>query len=192
MHMVARAAATTVVTVTDVEQFMLDHPKELWEVHRGELREKPEVSESHNIVLLRLIDQVLPQLDKQRFEARFNMGRVQYTSATYYIPDFYIVPIDGPRSIRNRPYKLEVFKEPLPFVAEGWSPSTGGYDVNEKIPEYQRRGDLEIWKLHPFDFTLTAWRRLYDGTYSVDIYRTGSLQLAALSDVTIDLDALFA
>ncbi|MEP6871059.1 MAG: hypothetical protein ABI939_04320 [Anaerolineaceae bacterium] len=33
---------------------------------------------------------------------------------------------------------------PLPFVAEVWLPSTGEYDVDEKFPQYQRRGDLEI------------------------------------------------
>jgi Uma2 family endonuclease len=175
-----------------VEAFMLEQTDRLWEVHRGNLREKPSMSESHNIVIWRLNVQLVSQLDVSKYELRINLGRVRHTDATYYVPDLYIVPVQGPRSIRDLPYKLEVFNEPLPLVVEGWSPSTGQYDVNEKIPEYQRRGDLEIWKLHPFDFTLTAWRRQSDGTYSTDIYRTGSLQLAALPDVTVDLDALFA
>lgn len=175
-----------------VETFMLEHPDRLWEVHQGKLREKPSMSESHNIVIWRLVDQVVPQLDSARFALRFNMGRVRRSDETYYVPDVFIVPVHGNTSIRGRAYKLEVFDEPLPFVAEGWSPSTGDYDVDEKIPEYKRRGDAEIWRLHPFEFTLTAWRRQPDGTYSQDVFRSGSLQLFALPHVTIDLDALFA
>jgi Uma2 family endonuclease len=55
--------------------------------------------------------------------------------------------------------ELEIYDEPLPLVAEVWSPSTGGYDVLAKLPEYRRRGDTEIWLLHPYERTLTAWRR---------------------------------
>jgi Uma2 family endonuclease len=50
---------------------------------------------------------------------------------------------------RLRGDELELYVEPLPLVVEVWSPSTGQYDVDEKLPEYQRRGDLEIWRFHP-------------------------------------------
>ncbi len=175
-----------------VEDIMLEEPKRFWEVHRGQLREKPSMSESHNRVIWRVVDQLVPQLDRNRFELRLNMGRVRRTEATYYIPDLYVIPIDGPVSIRELPYRLEVFDRPLPLIVEGWSPSTGDYDVDEKLPEYLRCGDREIWRFHPFDFTLTAWRRQLDGTYAERIHRTGNIEPIALPGVVIDLDKLFA
>jgi Uma2 family endonuclease len=75
---------------------------------------------------------------------------------------------------------------------EIWPRSTGDYDVEEKLPEYQRRGDLEIWRLHPYERTLTAWRRQPDGSYTETIYTGGVVHPVALPGVAIDLDALFA
>ena len=63
---------------------------------------------------------------------------------------------------------LEVYDQPLPLVVEVWSRSTGDYDVEEKLAVYQQRGDLEIWRIHPYERTLTAWRRLPDGSYERD------------------------
>ena len=74
---------------------------------------------------------------------------------------------------------------------EVWSRSTGGYDVDAKLPEYQRRGDLEIWRVHPYERTLIAWRRQLDGTYTELLYTGGRVRPVAMPDVTADLDALF-
>jgi Uma2 family endonuclease len=84
-----------------------------------------------------------------------------------------------------------VYTEPLPLVVEVWSPSTGRYDVDRNVPEYQRRGDLEIWRIHPLERTLTAWRRQPDGSYAETVYRSGTVEPVALSAVVIDLEALF-
>jgi Uma2 family endonuclease len=181
-----------VVRARTVEEIMLEEPDRFWEVHRGRLREKPAMSESHNRVIWRLIRDLSTQLDPARFEARVNMGRVRYGATTYYIPDIYVVPVVGPTTIRNQPYKLEVFDQPLPLVVEGWSPSTGGYDVNEKLPEYKGRGDREIWRLHVLDFALTAWRRQPDGTYVDTIHHSGKIVPIALPGVVFNLDDLFA
>ncbi len=35
----------------------------------------------------------------------------------------------------------------------------GRVDVESKLPDYRRRGDLEVWRIHPYERTLTAWRR---------------------------------
>ena len=87
---------------------------------------------------------------------------------------------------------LEVYQVPLPLVIEVWSRSTGTYDVDDKLPEYQRRGDLEIWRLQPYERALTAWRRQPDGSYTETVYSGGSVRPGALPGVAIDLDALFA
>jgi len=84
-----------------------------------------------------------------------------------------------------------VYTEPLPLVIEVWSPSTGGFDLATKLPEYQARGDKEIWRLHPLQRIITAWRRQADGSYTEEVYTSGTIQPEALAGVTIDLDALW-
>jgi Uma2 family endonuclease len=76
-------------------------------------------------------------------------------------------------------------------VVEIWSPSTGDYDLKEKLTAYQQRGDLEIWRLHPYERTLTTWVRQSDGSYEETLYREGIVKPAALPNVAIDLAALF-
>lgn len=174
-----------------VEDVMLQQPERRWELHRGQLREKPDMTEPHNWVTLRLMRQIERQIDETRFECRPGIGRVSRGHETYYVPDVFIVPVRESPSIRHRGFGLEVFRDPLPFVAEIWSPSTGGYDVDEKLPEYQARGDLEIWRVHPYDYTITTWRRQADGTYVEAIHDHGALPLHVFADVEIDLDELF-
>jgi Uma2 family endonuclease len=108
-----------------------------------------------------------------------------------YVPDIAVIPTPAVRALREHPGSLDAYADPLPLVIEIWSPSTGGYDINEKLPDYQRRGDLEIWRVHPYERTLTAWRRRPDGAYIESIYRGGIVRPESLPGVSIDLDALF-
>jgi len=87
---------------------------------------------------------------------------------------------------------LETKADPLPFVAEVWSCSTGEYDVDEKFPEYKRRGDLEIWRVHPYDRQVIAWRRQPDGGYSETFSASGVIPVESLPGVSIDMAELFA
>ena len=80
----------------------------------------------------------------------------------------------------------------MPLVVDVWSPSTGDTDVADKLQEYQQRGDLEIWHIHPYERTLTAWVRRSDGSYTETLYTGGAVQPAFLPNVTIELASLFA
>jgi Uma2 family endonuclease len=86
---------------------------------------------------------------------------------------------------------LAIFSGPLPLVVEIWSSSTGDYDVDAKLPIYQQRGDLEVWRIHPYERTLASWRRQPDGSYQETIYRSGSVTPIGLPGVTIDLNTLW-
>lgn len=131
-------------------------------------------------------------MDPREFAVRPNHGRVRRSSESYYIPDVFVVPAEHVRQGRSqRPNALEIYEAPLPLVVEVWSPSTGVYDVDTKLPEYQRRGDREIWRIHPHERTLTAWRR-QPGSYSETLYAGGLAEPVALPNVTVDLDALFS
>ena len=174
------------------EKLALEEQDAQWELHCGTLRRKPDdMSWEHNYLADELDGLLRQQLDPQQFRIRINMGYVRRSSDSYYIPDVYVVPSDVVRAHRGE-RGLEVYRTPLPLVIEIWSPSTGGYEVNSKLPEYQKRGDLEIWRVHPYERTLIAWRRQPDGAYTETLYTSGVVYPSALPGVAIDLDLLFA
>ena len=79
---------------------------------------------------------------------------------------------------------------PRPLVVEIWSPSTGAYDFETKLQGYGERGEAEIWFIHPYERTLTAWRQQPDGKYVEEICRGGAVPVTSLPGVVVDLDAL--
>jgi Uma2 family endonuclease len=100
------------------------------------------------------------------------------------IPVAYLEALRGSR-------RLETYDGPMPLVAEVWSPSTANYDVDTKFPEYMQRGDREIWRIHPYEKTLTAWRRQADGSYSESRYEGGVEAVESLPGVAIRIEDLF-
>jgi Uma2 family endonuclease len=173
-------------------RFALADPNGQWELHRGQLREKPGMSVAHGEVMIVLIEQLLNQLDPEDFRVRASHARLRRSAENYYVPDIAVVPASIVLSLLARPNSLDAYVEPLPLVIEIWSPSTGDYDVNEKVGEYQRRGDREIWRVHPIERTLTSWRRLPEGRYAESVFAGGVVYPDSLPHVAIDLDTLFA
>jgi Uma2 family endonuclease len=162
-----------------------------WELHDGELVEKPGLAYAHNEIMFELGHLLRSQLGRERYRVRVNAGRVRRSARNYYIPDVFVLPIDLTLPYRELPSALEVYDAPLPLVVEVWSPSTGAYDVEEKLREYQRRGDLENWRIHPYERTLTAWVRQGDGSYAETVHRGGTIRPAALPGVVTDLDGVW-
>jgi Uma2 family endonuclease len=131
------------------------------------------------------------QLDPQAFSVGIESGRLRISTGTYYEPDIVVIPMEYVRRLMEQPGTFEVYDDPMPLVVEVWSPSTGEYDVERKLPEYRLRGDREIWRIHPYERTLIAWRRQPDGTYTETLFSEGTVQPIALPGVSIDLAALF-
>src|SRR5437773_2305081 len=106
---------------------------------------------------------------------------------------FYVSLIGVPMPVSKETFKrvAEVFTDPMPFVAEVWSSSTGNYDITTKLKDYQARGDAEVWYIHPYNRTVTIGRRQSDDTYTEALQTTGSIQPIALPNVTITIDTLF-
>jgi Uma2 family endonuclease len=179
------------VTTRTFEQVALDDPDRQWELHHGQLREKPSMSFRHNDVMMDLGVALAQQLDRQQYRIRINAGHVSRLTETYYIPDVFVFPVSAIGPGRDRYDVLEVYEQPLPLVVEIWSPSTGEYDIEPKLPEYQLRGDQEIWRLQPFERRLDVWRRRGDGSYEHLSHHGGQLDVVSLPGVVIDLDALF-
>jgi Uma2 family endonuclease len=174
------------------ERVALEDPEGQWELVCGRLRSKPGMATEHNRAAQRLHRQLVLQLDERDYAVSLNASRLRISSGSYYIPDLVVIPDAVQRRlIETRPGRLEIYDEPMPLVVEVWSPSTGDYDVEEKLIEYQRRGDLEIWRIHPYAHTLTIWRRLESGEYERSVHPGGRIPLSYLPGVTIDLDRLF-
>jgi Uma2 family endonuclease len=183
-------STTTQITEEAYQRLVFSDPDHQWELHDGQLREKPGMTWEHLDFVMHLGILLGNQLDRRQFRI-FAEGRVRRPAATIFMPDLMVVPTSFGQAWRGRPGTLAIFSEPLPLVVEVWSASTGDYDVAAKLPVYQQRGDREIWLIHPYDRTLTAWRRQPDGTYEESVYREGVITPVALPGVTIPLADLF-
>ena len=181
----------TRISGAEYERLALAEPDRKWELRDGVPREKPGMTFAHNWLGMKLGYMLMSQLDWSLYQVRVDAGRVHRPAATYFIPDVFVLPTAFTTDLRDRADVLEVYDQPLPLVVEVWSRSTGDYDVEEKLAVYQQRGDLEIWRIHPYERTLTAWRRLPDGTYGETVYREGVVHPAVLPGVAIDLATLF-
>ena len=178
------------VSYATYERVALEDTDGQWELVCGRLRERPLMTQEHNSIGSRLIRQLLAQLDEE-VEVRANAPSLRISSGTYLVPDVAVVSPGVRATIAPHPH-LETYEVPLPFVAEVWSPSTGDYDVETKFPEYRSRGDLEIWRIHPRDRTVTAWRKRPDGSYAETVHRQGAVAVDSLPGVVIELHRLFA
>jgi len=174
------------------EQVALADDTAHWELICGRLRPKPPVTAYHGQIARNLVRQLNRQLTDVELSVEREGPNLRVPGGNYRKPDVCVVPLGLVRQRqREQPTALEIYEAPMPLVVEVWSPSTGDYDVDQKLPEYQLRGDLEVWRLHPFDRTLIAWVRLPDGSYTETTYSSGMVRPAYLSGVAIDLDALF-
>lgn len=184
--------STERMSEAEYRHFALGDTAGQWELVRGQLREKPGMSVRHGLVIMRVLEALLGQLDRREYALSTTHARLRRSADTYYVPDIVVIPAATLEALLEHPDALDAYPEPLPLVVEVWSPSTGRYDILEELPDYQARGDREIWYVHPRERTLTAWRRQPDGTYDDMVYRGGLVHPASLPGVAIDLDALFA
>ena len=148
------------------------------------------MSIKHNDIAFYLGLALANQLDRRVYRVNVNGDRARVSPRAYFIPDVVVIPVSYQQTVDPR--SLGVYSDPLPLVVEIWSPTTGSYDFEAKIPLYQQRGDLEIWRIHPCEQTLTAWQRSPDGSYQETIHGGGTVMPVALPNVEIDLDQLFA
>jgi Uma2 family endonuclease len=169
----------------------LEDPEGKWELICGRLHEKPIMTTEHNDVQRELDWLLNSQLDRSRYMVSPGNARLRIPDGDYYVPDIFVVPRDQVRQLRAEPGTFEVYDDPVPLVVEIWSPSTGRKDLDTKLPEYRARGDLEIWRIHPYERTLTAWRRQPDGSYAETLHTEGVIRPIALPEVAVELERLF-
>ena len=187
----ARTRIATPMSDEAFERLALDDPEGHWEMYCGVPRRKPAMTFEHNDVAFDLAAMLANQLDRREYRVRSNAGHVRRPTRSYFIPDVFVIPRVAFEPKRGHPDQLEAYSEPLPLVVEIWSRSTGGFDLTDKLAEYQRRGDAEIRLIHPYERTLTAWRRRPDGGYDETVITEGILRPVALPGVAIDFAALF-
>ena len=178
------------ISEQEYRELALTDPDRLWELWDGEPREKPLMSMKHDDVAFYLGLALANQLDRNVYRVNVNGGKTRLSSRTYFIPDVVVIPAAFKVPFEHDPRAFNAFAEPLPLVVEVWSPSTGDYDIATKLAGYRESGDAEIWFIHPYERTMTAWRRQPDGGYMEELHRGGVVEVASLPGVSIDLDAL--
>lgn len=179
------------ITAAEYERIALRDPDTKWELVCGRLRRKPEMTTEHGYAGRTIATLLGQQLDLHDYTVGTDSCRLRISTGTYYVPDVCVIPMAYVRRLHERPGTFEVYEDPIPLVVEVWSPSTGDYDIDDKLREYQLRGDAEIWRLHPYERTLRAWRRQPDGSYIETLISTGTVEPVALPGVSIALDMLF-
>src|SRR5438309_1083816 len=107
------------VTETTFQQIALEDPSGHWELHCGQLRQKPSMTAEHNETMSLLHIWLGQQVDPEEFRVRSNSGHVRRSAENYFIPDVSVIPTQLFRpQLGTR--KLEVYRAPLPLVVEIW------------------------------------------------------------------------
>lgn len=178
------------ISEQEYRELALNDSDHLWELWDGVPREKPLMSMKHGDVSFLLGHMLQSQLDWSVYRVNVNDGKLRVSPGSYFIPDVVVIPAAYKVPFEDDPRALNAFAEPLPLVVEVWSRTTGAYDFATKLQAYRTRSDAEIWFLHPYERTLTTWRRQPDGGYVEETHRTGTIAIASLPGVSIDLEAL--
>jgi Uma2 family endonuclease len=178
------------ISEQEYRELALNEEDRLWELWDGVPVEKPGMSMKHDNASFLLGHLLQSQLDWRDYRVNVNGGKTRRSERYYFIPDVVVIPAALQTPFEDDPRAFNAFAEPLPLVVEVWSRTTGHYDYAVKLQAYRERGDAEIWFIHPYKRTLTAWRRQADGTYTEDLFRGGIVPVASLPGVAIDFDAL--
>lgn len=184
------------VTAETYERVAQEDPEGRWELVCGQLRSKGAMTTEHGWATVALDRQLQRQVDEAQFSVQSNNARLRVSNGNFFVPDVCVVPLEMVRRLLERPGTFEVYNEPVPFVAEVWSPSTGEYDEQTKLREYQLRGDREIWLIHPYERAVRVYLHAADAESGQHRYREtrvsgGSVELSALASVFIDVARLF-
>lgn len=178
------------VSEATYERLALEDIEGQWELVCGRPRQKPGMTQDHNSVARRLGFELQSQLGMNAFEVAVNTARLRTPAGNHYIPDVVVIPT----SLMANSWgtgRLQAYAAAVPFVAEVWSPSTGGYDIDEKLPDYRERGDIEVWRIHPVTREVTFWRCQLDGSYVEEQAVAGTVPVGSLPGVSIEIDRLF-
>jgi Uma2 family endonuclease len=178
------------ISEQEYREFALTDDGHLYELWDGVPVEKPGMSFDHDVAALYLGVALANQLDRRDYVVNVNGGKARRSERYYFIPDVVVIPASYGQSLRGDPRGFNAHAEPLPLVVEIWSRTTAAYDFAVKLQGYRERGDEEIWYIHPYERTLTAWRKQPDGSYAEEIYQGGIVPVASLAGVTIDFDAV--
>jgi Uma2 family endonuclease len=168
----------------------LEDDEGIWELVCGRLRKKPPMTFAHTDLKSLVAFELQSQLPLDQFRVHVDGARLRVPGGQYFVPDIAVVPAELVIPHLQEDSVLEVIDEQVPLVVEIWPRSTGDYDVLTKIPEYQRRGDREIWLVHPYDKTVRIWRRAGDGSYAEELRADGTIAASAMP-VQVKLSAIF-
>lgn len=176
------------MTEQEYREFALTDEGHLYELWDGVPVEKPGLSFDHDVVAFFLGHLLQLQLDRHDYVVNVNGGKARRSERYFFIPDVVVIATAYGQYLRGNPRGFNAHADPLPLVVEIWSRTTAAYDYAVKLQAYRERGDLEIWYIHPYERTLTTWRKQPDGSYVEELYQGGLVSVASLPGVTIDFD----
>ena len=121
------------VSLATYEQVALEDGDTVWEYVCGQLREKPSMTQEHNDTAFFLAHLIASQLLLSLFQVRNNSGRLRTRDGNAFVPDVVVLPA-GLVAAQHGTGRLESYDQPVPFVAETWSKSTGDVRFEHQDP----------------------------------------------------------
>ena len=90
-------------------QFALGDPQGQWELHHGQLREKPGMSVEHGGVMDASGGVAPNQLDRNEYRVRATHARLRRSADTYYVPDIAVIPTAVVQALLEHPGSLDAY-----------------------------------------------------------------------------------
>lgn len=172
-------------------RIVAEDPNGAWEPVDGRRREKPAMTLWHNDARALLGHALMRSLDSSRFRVHCGGARLELIERNYFVPDLVVIPAESSMPLRAQVFASNFYASPLSLLVEIWPPPTDAWCVDEKIPLYKARGDKEIWRMRPYERTLTIGRRQPGETCSESFHKNGAFHPAFHPNVAIDLGRLF-
>src|SRR5215210_7893806 len=104
---------TETMSEAEYRRFALGDPQGQWELHQGQLREKPGMSVEHGGVMMLLVEWLLNQLDRNEYRIRAGHARLRRSADVHCMPGVAVIPTGLEQAPRERPGSLDSYADPL-------------------------------------------------------------------------------
>ena len=142
-------STTAPVSEAEYREFALGDPQGHWELHRGQLREKPGMSAAHDNVIDRLQRRLYMQLSEHEYRLRSNNARLRVPRRRTTFQTWRSFQLSSCSRCSKVPTRLMRTATRCRWLSKSGLPQPATTTSKGKLPDYQQRGDREIWFIHP-------------------------------------------
>ena len=152
-----------------IEEYMNLPEGSSYQLINGGLIMAPSPITTHQRILLKLVEQLAPEIEKQHCGELFiSPLDVHFDEANIFQPDIFFISSDNPTQAEDHDWIRAI----PDMIIEILSPSTSDYDTGEKMKVYEKYGVREYFIVNPEDRMVHAYE-LMDSVYHQQYSETG-------------------